>query len=144
MLGVHKEASDWIQRFGDEWPAEVCPDDIVPAFRDTFAAMADLAKYGRKVFNERMRCRLTGAWWAAFTATQSVLVVTLDMFLIIESSGGQINYARNHVASWERACDVKLWRTVCGRSHAVPADKIDALREGVKQVRDFLDNKDLH
>lgn len=111
------------------------PANVHPAFRPIADAVCALLNYTIGVAFDRIRMNNSKRWQKADDRTNGAFRYFIDLMGMSCDTGMQCRFVAQNVYRLEEACDLKLWKTFCGRSHAVPKEMIDALRAEIVKIK---------
>lgn len=111
---------------------------VVLVFRGFVSKAEELSKYGGMVFSEKGPTRTSNPYYKAYTDTVWTLLLSLDMLRVYRLPSEQVACVKKYIDKWQRACDLHLWKIVCGHSNAVPAETIALMQVEIEKMRSFL------
>lgn len=100
-------------------------------------SLCALLRYAHEVYFDRIGRRMTEKSERAADSIRAALQVVLDVMHVLTKSVEQARLIARNIVSLERACDLKRWRSFCGRTHTVPVDLIEALRAEVLKIKEM-------
>lgn len=118
----------------------IIPEDhIVPKLRKLVASGCDLLAYADRVHNERLARKNSKQW--VYANKQIFYGLMFDFYHLFKENrdfNHQVNAVLWNMKRWKLTIDVKTWRTFCGRTHAVPTEKIAAFAAELQTLEDVL------
>ncbi len=115
----------------------VVPPNTTPVLIPLMEALCALLRYAHEVYFDRIGRRMTKGSERATDSTRGALESVFDVMCILTKPLEQASLIARKITSLERACDLKLWRSFCGRTHAVPVDRIEALHAEVLKIKEM-------
>lgn len=115
----------------------VVPPHTTPVLIPLMEALCALLRYAHEVYFDRIGRRMTKNSERVTESTRGVLEAVFDVMCMLTKPLEQASLVARKITSLERACDLKLWRSFCGRTHAVPVDRIEKLRTEVLKIKEM-------
>lgn len=119
-----------------------CYSHVLPKLKKLVEVGDDLCIYAERVHMDRLGLQPTSKRLAAADSIFFNLVGFCRTFKNAKNTEEQTLSLINMIEKWKTIVDMKLWRTFCGRTHAIPKEKIqafateiDVLDEMIKQIK---------
>lgn len=111
------------------------PSYVCTEMRPVTEAVCALLNYTNKVAFERLGKNNSKRWREADDRTNGVFRCFIDLMCMSSDSRMQHRFFAQNAKRLENACDLKLWKTFCGRSHSVPQELIKTLKTEISNIR---------
>lgn len=114
------------------------PENVNPALHPIVDAVCALMNFTTRVTLERIHMPFTKQWRMADVQTSCVFRQFIELISLWGGPEMQRTFVANKLRGLERACDLKLWRTFCGRTHKVPQEMIATLQSEISKIKASL------